>query len=106
MRIEYNMPVAGEHFSIRVYTSNIEVRSIKFSAFESRTKILIWEHECPDPPCHEHFRIPINFKRNYMILRISDKEELHELLFYFNEFGIGKLEKENIEKPKRNFETL
>jgi hypothetical protein len=57
-----------------------------------------WEHECPDPPCHEQLRIPPNIAGSTLLVTVRDSEEEHELLFFINDNGEGVPEKPRVKQ--------
>ena len=57
-----------------------------------------WEHECPNPPCHEEWRVPPGIAGSTLLITVRDNEEEHELLFFINDDGEGVPEKQVVKK--------
>jgi hypothetical protein len=92
MKVSYeDRPVEGHIF--RVSAEHVAGRA-QFNAYLNGE--LFWEHECPDPPCHEQLRVPPSIAGGILLITVRDREEEHELTFFINDDGEGVPEKPRV----------
>jgi hypothetical protein len=77
-------PVEGEPFRI---SAQEVAGSAKFKVYLNDE--ILWEHDCPDPPCHEQLMIPTNVAGSTLLVEVKDNREQHELVFFINDDGRG-----------------
>ncbi len=77
-------PVEGEPFRI---SAQEVAGSAKFKVYLNGE--ILWEHDCPDPPCHEQLMIPTNVAGSTLLVEVKDNREQHELVFFINDDGRG-----------------
>ena len=85
MKVTYkDAPMENSMFSV---SADEVAGSATFKAYIDGN--LIWQHECPDPPCHEQIRIPPKIAGSTFLLEVADSREQQELTFFINDDGRG-----------------